>query len=197
MDEKAVTLEGLKTAVAEVKKLVGSSGTGSGGMTSGMTQDEADERYLQLEGGTLSGPLFLEGNDTDFGKMAIIGADGSSLALGAAGVMLIGSEPNLAYEGASGFLISHPDILYGRYFAWMLTGVEPTQDIIATGGVSMSNHNISELAAPVKDDDAATKAYVDGAVASALAAYNSALVAGGKLTEAEGAALLRSLKEGS
>lgn len=76
---------------------------------SGMTQDQADQRYLQLSGGTMTGELALQEFDapdpvnegTD--PRIQLTADGDNLGLGK--IPLIGLSPN--YN--AGFLFTNPD----------------------------------------------------------------------------------------
>lgn len=76
---------------------------------SGMTQEQADQRYLQLSGGTMTGELSLQEFDapdpvnegTD--PRIQLTADGDNLGLGK--IPLIGLSPN--YD--AGFLFTNPD----------------------------------------------------------------------------------------
>ena len=76
---------------------------------SGMTQEQADQRYLQLSGGTMTGELALQefdapdpGNEGTDPRIQLT-ADGDNLGLGK--IPLIGLSPN--YD--AGFLFTNPD----------------------------------------------------------------------------------------
>lgn len=113
----------------------------------GLTQEQADQRYLQKTGGYASGSIGVTVND---GKLELrVAANGESQTLvfthPAAGSAHIKNTENneIAMATSRGFLMS------SRY-----------KDLVLTGG------NFVSATAPSDDDDLTNKAYVDNKVAA-------------------------------
>ncbi len=105
--------------------------------------------YLPLAGGTLSGDLTMAPGkriSSATGALTISADDGSVL--------------ELSSGGAEGILISN---VYGVNIGGGVAGVTVQSDL------AMSAKNITGLLDPANPQDAATKAYVDAAIAAAIA----------------------------
>lgn len=118
----------------------------------GLTQDTADQRYLQLSGGTMVGDIDMDSHDIN--NVSFVKAAGT-------------------YDNAGIRFNSNGTIMN------FVTGYSTAMELSANS-VNVVNHNIRNVAGiemsnsgiitglgePVNDEDAATKGYVDNAVAS-------------------------------
>lgn len=117
----------------------------------GLTQEQADERYLQLTGGTMAGDVDM--GDHNINKVSFVRAAGT-------------------YENAGIQFSSNGTIM--NFITGYSTALELSansvnvvnHNIEKVAGIEMSNNGlITGLGAPVNDGDATNKQYVDNAVA--------------------------------
>jgi hypothetical protein len=118
----------------------GGGGPGSGG---GITEADADLRYLQLTGGVLSAPLLLPNG----------ALTAPALQIGA---------PTTGFFGAAGAIVV--DIAGGLIWQW--TGAIAMSNV----PLSMISNKITQLGDPTAANDATNKQYVDTLVAATDAA---------------------------
>jgi hypothetical protein len=118
-----------------------SGGVGGGGLGGGISQGDADARYLQQAGGTLTGPLLVPN-----GALAA-----PSLAIGI---------PTTGLFGAAGAIV----VDIAGVVIWQWTSATAMSNV----PLQMLNNRISGLAAPLAAGDAATRQYVDDAIAPLL-----------------------------
>lgn len=107
----------------------------SGGGTGGITQDQADQRYLQLSGGTMTGALNM-GTQNLLGVGAIVNGDTPT-----ANTAVTLSDGAISFDVGSSRVLS----LYGS-------------------AINAVNHRIQNVSNPQDNTDAANKQYVDNAV---------------------------------
>lgn len=126
------------------------------GIQTGITEEQADERYLQLTGGELTGDLFL--------------ADGRSITL-------------KEYVGPSSIAVLCEFKIQPKYGEFYLSGgIDDTASISSKGyidfessaqfkgDVSLAGNKLLAVKTPVNDSDGANKYYVDNAISAAIAA---------------------------
>lgn len=118
---------------------------------SGISQDEADARYLKLSGGTMTGDIDLNGNDLDNVNH----------------IKAAGTYQNAGIQFNSNGTIMNFVTGYSTALELSANSVNVVNhNIRNVAGIEMSNSGIiSGLGAPVNDEDAATKGYVDNAIA--------------------------------
>lgn len=128
--------------------------TGGGGEpTSGITQEEADARYLQLAGGTMTGNIDMGGNNVD----------------NVAYVKAAGSYENAGIQFSSNGTIMNFVTGYSSALELSANSVNVVNhNIRNVAGIEMSNSGIiTGLGTPVNDGDATNKQYVDNAISEA------------------------------
>lgn len=113
--------------------------TAMGGITGGLTEEEADARYLKLTGGHVTGALKLGAN----ASVASFYAERASVAGSSLDYLEVG------LGGADIMTFSRMDDAISASFSF---------------GVEMMNNRVYGLPSPIYDSDAATKGYVDGLI---------------------------------
>lgn len=122
-------------------------GGGGGGTTSGITQEQADARYLKLSGGAMTGNIDIGGNNLD--NVSYVKAAGSyenaGIQFGSNGTIMTfitGYSKALELSANSVNMVNH--------------------NVENVAGISMYNNGIiTGLGEPTNDTDAANKQYVD------------------------------------
>lgn len=117
----------------------------------GLTQDTADQRYLQLSGGTMAGDIDMDSHDIN--NVSFVKAagtyDNAGIRFNSNGTIMnfvTGYSTALELSANSVNVVNH--------------------NIRNVAGIEMSNSGIiTGLGKPVNDEDAATKGYVDNAIA--------------------------------
>lgn len=120
---------------------------------SGLTQDTADQRYLQLSGGTMVGDIDMNGNDLDNVNH----------------IKAAGTYQNAGIQFNSNGTIMNFVTGYSTALELSANNVNVVNhNIRNVAGIEMSNSGtISGLGAPVNDGDATNKQYVDNAISEA------------------------------
>ena len=123
-----------------------------GGGGDGITQAQADARYLQLTGGAMSGDIDMGGNNLD----------------NVSYVKAAGTYQNAGIQFSSNGTIMNFVTGYSTALELSANSVNvANHQIRNVAGIEMSNSGIiTGLGEPINDEDAATKGYVDNAVAS-------------------------------
>lgn len=107
---------------------------------SGLTQEQADARYLQLTGGTMTGPIYVVGNDASPFTLFSIAKDSTG-----------GTFVKVGSDGVGGTLFLFDSLSGGKGALYIRTD----------GNQDNSPCRVNNIATPVKGADAANKAYVD------------------------------------
>lgn len=106
---------------------------------SGLTQEQADERYLQLTGGTMTGPIYLNAVDSPKSILSIRGIPNAQ--------SIVRVQTN---RGATLFYFQSVDpLLYGSIV------------IVPESNNPDGPCRVANIATPISDTDVANKAYVD------------------------------------
>ena len=110
---------------------------------SGLTQEQADERYLRLSGGSLTGPIYVASDD-DVSPFRLLVVYNSGINAGSF------VETTALNGGSTVFIFDSPQ--FKRKGALAIT---------PEGNDIYGSCRFSGIAAPTSDTDAANKAYVD------------------------------------
>ena len=129
--------------------------------SSGITQDQADARYLQLTGGTLTGNLTV-GTTSGASTISINGLMSFGQISTSESIAPLDTSVSFNYKASSGGS-------WTQIFSYNNTGI------------LMRNHKITGLAEPTIDTDAATKNYVDEQIATVSGGGSGDFMANGSV----------------